>query len=285
MAPQFGMRGTLEQVPVRSISGGLVLVVVGWYLFIADTAADNDVIGGLVDLARGIREIPALTLDGSAYSSFWSYMFDSEGIGNILANTVDHSQLVLTSMFWAITISIGLGILVNRVRAVSGFVVGLSSILLTIPSLALFSIFISIPFVGIGDRGPIIALTLYSILPILRNTVTGLQEVDAAIVESAKGMGMSAFQRLMRVELPLAWPVVLTGIRIATLLNVGIAAIAVLVGGSGLGSYINDGLTRYPNTGSVERMWTGVVWTIALALAFDLAIGIIRKLTTPKGLR
>ena len=273
MASQFGVRGTLEQVPVRSISGGLVLLVVGWYLFVADTAADNDVVGGLVDLARGIREIPALTLDGSAYSSFWSYMFDSEGIGNILANTIDHSQLVLASMFWAITISIGLGILVNRVRAVSGFVV------------ALFSIFISIPFVGIGDRGPIIALTLYSILPILRNTVTGLQEVDTAVVESAKGMGMSAFQRLMRVELPLAWPVVLTGIRIATLLNVGIAAIAVLVGGSGLGSYINDGLTRYPNPGSVERMWTGVVWTIALALAFDLAIGIIRKLTTPKGLR
>lgn len=212
-------------------------------------------------------------------------MADDEGFDEILRTTVDHAQLVLASMFWAVLIAIGLGILVNRVRSLSGFVVGVSSILLTIPSLAAFAILISVSFIGIGDRGPIIALTAYSILPILRNTVTGLEGVDRAVVESAKGMGLAPFQRLVRVELPLAWPVILTGIRIATLLNVGIAAIAVLVGGSGLGAYINDGLTRYPNPGSVERMWVGVLWTIALALVFDLLFGIIRKLTTPKGLR
>ena len=123
-------------------------------------------------------------------------------------------------------------------------VLGVAAIFLTIPSLALFAIFV--PIVGIGDRGPLLALFMYSLLPIIRNTVTGLEEVDRAVVESAKGMGLSAVQRLVRVELPLAWPVILTGIRVATLLNTGIAAIAVLVGGSGLGTYIRDGLTRYP---------------------------------------
>jgi len=204
--------------------------VVGWYLFIADTAADNDVIGGISDLFSGIAELPALIFDTSAYSNFWSYMVDDEGIGNIFGNAVDHAQLVLASMFWAVLISVALGILINPVPSLSGFVVGTSSILLTIPSLALFAIFISIDFIGIGDRGPLIALTLYSILPILRNTVAGLEDVDRAVVESAKGMGLSAFQRLRKIELPLAWPIILTGIRVATLLNVGIAAIAVLVG-------------------------------------------------------
>lgn len=256
-----------------------------WYLFIADTAADNDVISGLRDLGSGIGELPALVSDGSAYSSFWTFVVDDEGLGTILWNTWDHAQLVGTSMFFAIIVSTLLGILVHRVKALAGIVVGISSILLTIPSLALFSIFIPVSWIGIGDRGPLIALGLYSVLPILRNTVTGLDEVDAAVVESAKGMGFSAFQRLRRIELPLAWPVILTGIRVATLLNVGIAAIAVLVGGSGLGTYINDGLTRYPNPGSVERMWTGVVFTVALALALDFGFAILRKFTTPSGLR
>lgn len=265
--------------------GVVCAAIVGWYLFIAETAADNDFIGGIGDLLSGFVELPELAFDGSGYSNFWTFMADDEGFGEILRTTVDHAQLVLASMLWAVVIAIGLGILVNRVRALSGFVIGVSSIMLTIPSLAAFAILISVSFIGIGDRGPIIALTAYSVMPILRNTITGLDGVDRAVVESAKGMGLSPFQRLVRVEMPLAWPVILTGIRIATLLNVGIAAIAVLVGGSGLGSYINDGLTRYPNPGSVERMWVGVLWTIALALVFDLLFGIIRKLTTPKGLR
>jgi osmoprotectant transport system permease protein len=267
------------------VFGWLVALAFVWYLFVPDTAADNDVIGGLSDLGRGIAELPSLVFDTSAYSSFWTYVVDDEGLGPILGNTWDHAQLVGTSMFFAIIISTGLGILVHRVKALSGIIVGLAAIMLTIPSLALFSIFIPVSWIGIGDRGPLIALCLYSILPILKNTVTGLEEVDAAIVESAKGMGFSTFQRLRRIELPLAWPVILTGIRVATLLNVGVAAIAVLVGGSGLGVYINDGLTRYPNPGSVERMWTGVLFTVGLALLLDFAFAIIRKFTTPSGLR
>src|SRR5690606_35863632 len=101
--------------------------------------------------------------------------------------------------------------------------------------------------------------------------------------EAAKGMGLGAWSRLARIELPLAWPVILTGIRVATLLNIGIAAIAPLVGGTGLGGYVRDGLQRYPEFTAVERMWTGVVFTVLLALVADALLGVLRRFTTSKG--
>jgi osmoprotectant transport system permease protein len=175
------------------------------------------------------------------------------------------------------------GIVIHRVRVLRPPALGLASVFLTLPSLALFAIFV--PVVGIGDRGPLIALFMYSLLPVIRNTVTGLEEVDQSIVESARGMGLSAVQRLLKIELPLAFPVILTGVRVATLLNTGIAAIAVLVGGSGLGVYIQEGLTRYPLPNSVEAMWIAVAFSVGLALVFDLAFAILRRLTTSKGLQ
>lgn len=277
--------GVRRPLPLRAVFGAVLAGGVLWWLFVADTAADNDVGAGIGDLFSGIGALPGLLTDTAGYRSLWNFMFEREGLGTILGRVVEHSQLVLTSMLFAVAISVVLGIVAHRVRVLAPAIVGVSSILLTIPSLALFAILISVDGIGIGDRGPLIALTLYSILPILRNTVTGLDDVDSAVVESAKGIGLSPVQRLVRIELPLAWPVILTGIRVATLLNIGIAAIAKLVGGSGLGTYINEGLTRYPQITSVERMWTGVVWTVVLALAFDLVFGLIRILTTPKGIR
>lgn len=276
---------TTRRAPTRAVFGALLAAAVVWYLFILDTAANNDVVEGFRTLGDGIVALPELVSDTSAYRSWWSYVTDQEGWREILATTLDHVQLVAMSMLFATLISIALGVLVHRQARLRGPVLGVASVLITIPSLALFAIFISIPGIGIGDRGPIIALVLYSILPILRNTITGLEGVDSAIIESARGMGLGARQRLLRVELPLAWPVILTGIRVATLLNIGIAAIAVLVGGTGLGVYINDGLQRFPNVTSVERMWTGVVLTILLALVADLAFTLLRRLTTSKGLR
>ncbi len=237
---------------------------------------------GLDTLWDGLWRIPSL-FDPDSFSSFWRYVTEREGWGEVFAVVFDHAQLVLTSMLAATVLGLALGIFIHRIPSARSAVLGVSSVFLTIPSLALFAIFI--PIVGIGDRGPLIALTMYSLLPILRNTVTGLEEVDRAVVESAKGMGLGAVQRLVRVEFPLAWPVVLTGIRVATLLNTGIAAIAVLVGGGGLGRYLSDGLTRYPLPNSTEAMWVGVVFTVALALAFDLAFTVLRKLTTSKGLQ
>ena len=280
-----GSGAVWARIPYRAIAGLVLLAAVVWYLFIFDTAANNDVAEGVDVLLSGLWNLPALVFDASAYTSWWDWMSDAEGFSAILERVVETVQLVAFSMAVAIAISVVLGIVVHRVKALRGPVIGVASIMLTIPSLALFAIFISVPSIGVGDRGPIIALTMYSILPILRNTVTGLEGVDRAVIESAKGMGLNARQRLLSVELPLAWPVVLTGIRVATLLNIGISAIAPLVGGTGLGRYINDGLQRFPDVTSVERMWTGVVFTIALALVADLFFTILRRLTTSKGLR
>ena len=180
-------------------------------------------------------------------------------------------------------ICIVLGVIAHRVAWLREPLLAVASVAITIPSLALFAIFI--PVVGIGNTPAIIALVIYSLMPILRNTITGLDGVDPAIVEAAKGVGLSGFQRLRIVELPLAWPVILTGVRISALLNTGIAAIAVLVGGNGLGIFINDGLNRYPLPTSVERTWTGIVFTVLLALLFDLAFSGINRLTTSKGIR
>ncbi len=274
-----------RRVPARGIAVALFLLLLGWWLFIADTAANNDLIEGFDVLFTGIGELPALVFNPDAYQSWWTWMSDAEGWSPIFERVVETVQLVAMSMAIAIVISVVLGILVHRVRVLRGLILGFASIMLTIPSLALFAIFISIPSIGIGDRGPIIALTMYSILPILRNTIIGLEDVDRAVIESAKGMGLNASQRLLKIELPLAWPIILTGIRVATLLNIGIAAIAPLVGGTGLGRYINDGLQRFPDVTSVERMWTGVVFTIALALVADLFFTLLRRFTTSKGLR
>lgn len=274
----------VRRAPARAVFGALLVAVVVWYLFVADTAADNDVAEGMRTLIDGVVALPELLADTTAYRNWWRYV-DQEGWGDIAGNALDHVQLVAMSMLVATGIAIVLGVLVHRRRNLRGPVLGIASVLITIPSLALFAIFISMPGIGIGDRGPIIALVMYSLLPILRNTVAGLESVDSAIIESARGMGLGPRQRLLRVELPLAWPVILTGIRVATLLNIGIAAIAPLVGGTGLGVYINDGLQRFPDVTSVERMWTGVLFTILLALVADLAFAVIRHLTTSEGLR
>jgi osmoprotectant transport system permease protein len=213
-------------------------------------------------------------------SSWWEFV--SERPEEIWELTLEHAYLVLSSLLVATAISVVLGVLAHRHRLLRAPFLGVAGVFLTIPSFALFALFI--PIVGLGNRPAQIALVMYSILPILRNTVTGLAGVDTAIVESAKGMGLSATQRLVRVELPMAWPVILAGIRVATLLATGIAAIATLVGGGGLGEYIKEGLTRYPLPSSVERIWVGTVFTVLLALVLDFVFSLVQRLTTSKGL-
>jgi osmoprotectant transport system permease protein len=201
----------------------------------------------------------------------------------ILDRTLEHAILVIGVMVAATVFSVVLGIAIQRRPTAKQLALGTASVLLTIPSLALFAIFI--PFVGIGDRPAQIAMFLYAILPILRNTVTGLDAVDPAIVESAKGMGMGQVQQLLRIRIPLAWPVIVTGIRISTQLVTGVAAIAVLVGGGGLGTFIQRGLTSLGNPFSIERVWTGTVFIILLALTLDLLLGFIGRRTTSPGIR
>lgn len=211
------------------------------------------------------------------------FEFMGDRADDILELTLQHGRYVLTVMIAAIITSVGIGILVRHRPVAREVALGIAAVFLTIPSLALFVLFI--PIVGLGFWPTFIALYMYALLPILRNTVTGLNEVSPAVLESAKGMGMSRTQRLWKVEMPLAWPVIIAGIRVSTLLTTGIAAIATLVAGGGLGDFIKNTVNRYPLPTSVESVWTGTVFTILLALAFDALIALIRRITTPAGIR
>jgi osmoprotectant transport system permease protein len=202
---------------------------------------------------------------------------------DIFVAFLQHARLVLIVVLAATVFSVALGIVVQRNATARAAALSIAGIFLTIPSLALFAVFI--PIVGIGNPPAMIALFLYSILPILRNTVTGLDEVDPAVVESARGMGMGSGQQLLRVKLPLAWPVIMAGIRVSSLLVVGIAAIAVLVGGDGLGVFIQGGLSRLGLPGSAESVWVGTVFTVLLGLLLDLVFALVQRLTTSPGLR
>lgn len=201
----------------------------------------------------------------------------------IVQRTVEHLGYVIATLITATVISLVVGIWVRHRPFYREVTLGISSVFLTLPSLALFVIFI--PLVGLGFMPGYIALTMYAILPILRNTVTGLNGVDPSVLESARGMGLSSGQRLWRIELPLAWPVIITGIRVSTLLTTGIAAIAVLVGGGGLGAFIQSGLRRLGLPTSFEAMWTGTIVIVVLALVLDAVFVLIRRATTSPGLR
>lgn len=201
----------------------------------------------------------------------------------IITATVEHAWYVIATLLTATAISVSVGIWVRHRPFPREITLGIASVFLTLPSLALFVIFI--PLTGLGFMPAYIALTMYAILPILRNTVTGLKGVSPAVLESARGMGLSNVQRLWKIELPLAWPVIVTGVRVSTLLTTGIAAIAVLVGGGGLGSFILSGLRRLGLPNSFESMWAGTILVIALALVLDAVFIFIRRITTSPGLR
>ncbi len=197
--------------------------------------------------------------------------------------TVEHLGLVIWSFLVGTVIAVSIGILVRNRPFWREVSLGTASVLLTLPSLGLFVMLI--PIVGIGFIPPFIGLTIYSLLPIMRNTVAGLNSVDPGVLESARGMGLSSRQRLWKIELPLAWPVIITGLRVSMLLISGIAAIATLVGGGGLGRFINSGLGRLGLPNSMESVWTGTLFIIIIALIFDSIFLIIRRATTSPGIR
>jgi osmoprotectant transport system permease protein len=202
---------------------------------------------------------------------------------DILEETLAHARIVLIVVALATVTSVLLGVFIQRRPVARAIVLALSGIVLTIPSLALFALFI--PVVGIGNPPAMLALYLYALMPILRNTVTGLDSVSPAVVESAKGMGMSSTQQLLRVRIPLAWPVIMAGVRVSSLMTVGIAAIAILVGGDGLGVFIQGGLTRLGLPNSENSVWIGVVFTVLLGLVLDAVFATFQRFTTSRGMR
>lgn len=192
----------------------------------------------------------------------------------ILQLTLEHLWLVGISMLLAIAVGVPLGILLSRRPGLNKPILGGANILETIPSLALFGFLLPAPWLGArADRLAITALALYALLPIIRNTYTGITGVDPAIREAARGMGMTDRQLLFQVELPLASGVILAGVRVATVLTVGIATIAAAIGAGGLGEFIFRGLAMVDN----QVILAGAIPAALMALIADLVLGLLER--------
>jgi osmoprotectant transport system permease protein len=194
----------------------------------------------------------------------------------------EHLMLVLISTSIAVSIGIPLGILLSRRPRLRAPVLGIANVMQTVPSLALFGFLIPLPYIGgIGARTAIVALVLYALLPVIRNTVTGILGVDNNVREAAVAMGMTDRQILWQVELPLAMSVILTGVRVAVVISVGVATIAAAVGAGGLGTYIFRGLRQYDN----RLILAGAVPAALMALAADFGLGLLEKRFDPDARR
>lgn len=198
---------------------------------------------------------------------------------DIVRATQQHILLSSIAIFWAIVISVPLGVLLTRYRRAAGVVLGVVSVFQTIPSLALLGFMIGI--FGIGPIPAVIALVIYALLPIVRNTYTGILDVDSALIEAGRGMGMTNGQILRMVELPLARPVIFAGIRTATVVTIGVATLAAFIGAGGLGDLIMRGIAMV-DTGIILA---GAIPAALLAILFDLLLAWLDWGVTPKGLR
>jgi osmoprotectant transport system permease protein len=192
---------------------------------------------------------------------------------------LEHVWLVGISTLLAVAIGLPLGILVTRRPSLRKPILGGANVMQTVPSLALFGLLMPVPWLGErADRLVILALTLYALLPIIRNTYAGITGVDPAVVEAGRGMGMTDLQLLFQVQLPLALGVIIAGVRVATVVSVGVATIAAAVGAGGLGEYIFRGLAMVNN----QLILAGAIPAAALALFADIALGFIERLLRPR---
>ncbi|WP_068985658.1 MULTISPECIES: osmoprotectant update ABC transporter permease/substrate-binding subunit OpuFB [Lysinibacillus] len=200
----------------------------------------------------------------------------SERKGQLLASLLEHIQISFIALFFAVVIAIPLGIYLTNKKKIAESIIGISAVLQTIPSLALLGLLI--PLFGIGKVPAIIALVVYALLPILRNTFTGINEVDPSLKEAAMAMGMNKRKRLVKVELPLAMPVIMAGIRTAMVLIVGTATLAALIGAGGLGDIILLGIDR----NNTALIILGAVPAAILALVFDFLLKKLESLSFRK---
>ena len=199
-------------------------------------------------------------------------------IDSLIELTLEHIELILIAVAFATAIGVPCGILLHRDARLRRWLLTITNIVQTIPALALFGFLIPIPLIGgIGKKTAIIALVLYALLPIMRNTLAGLQQVDPAVRESAIAMGMTNRQLLRLVELPLAVSTILAGIRVATVTTVGTATIAAAIGGGGLGVFIFRGIASVDNT----QLLAGAVPAALIALIADGGLGWIERRLSP----
>jgi osmoprotectant transport system permease protein len=211
----------------------------------------------------------------------WDYVVERREL--IAFQAFQHVSLVVQCVLLGSVLAVALAVLVYRSAAATALANGVSAVGLTIPAFALLGILLA-PF-GFGITPAVIAVTFYAALPVLRNAVVGLAGVDRSLVESARGIGMSRLAVLLRVELPLAWPVVLAGIRVSTQMVMGIAAIAAYVLGPGLGGLIFSGLSRLGGANALNSTLVGTIAIVLLALVLDLLLVLAGRLTTPRGIR
>lgn len=211
----------------------------------------------------------------------WNFVIDRWD--QIWLASWQHFSLVVQSLMLAVALSLILAFLVYNSPKLSALANGLSAVGLTIPSFALIGLLIT-PL-GFGVTPSVVVVTFFAILPILRNAIVGLSGVDNAIVESARGIGVSRTRTMLTIELPLAWPIILTGVRISAQMTMGIAAVTAYALGPGLGGFIFSGLSRLGGANSLEAVVVGVVGVIILAFLLDLLLIGVGRLTISRGIR
>ena len=209
--------------------------------------------------------------------NFWQFMVQNSD--QVLHLTLEHLWLVGVSTFLAAIVGIPLGILISRKPIWNKPVIGTANIIQTIPSLALFGFLLPAPWIGErADRLAILGLALYALLPLIRNTYVGIRNVDPAVIEAGRGMGMTNRQLLWQVELPLSLSVIIAGLRVALVLSIGIATIAAAIGAGGLGEFIFRGLAMVNNS----VILAGAVPAAVLAITADASLGWLEKRLSPR---
>lgn len=211
----------------------------------------------------------------------WEFISDRRT--DIAFNAYQHASLVLQSVLVATVLAVAIAVVVTKVPRLQGAANMISAIGLTIPSFALIGLLL--PLTSIGPTTSFLVVAFYAALPVLRNAVVGLQGVDATLLESAHGMGMGEVTTLLRVRLPLAWPVILAGVRVSTQMAMGIAAIAALALGPGLGTYIYTGLSQIGGANALNYALVGTIGVVIVALAADALLLLLGRLTISKGIR
>ncbi|MEY8846503.1 ABC transporter permease [Bacillus safensis] len=199
--------------------------------------------------------------------------------GELLTKMWEHLYISLIAVVLGILVAVPLGVVLTRMKRGAGFIIGIVNIFQTLPSLAILAFFI--PILGVGKIPAIVALFFYSVLPILRNTYAGVQGVNKNLLESGKGIGMTIWEQIRLVELPLAVPVIMAGVRTSTIYLIGWTTLAAFIGGGGLGDYILIGLQLY----QPEFIIAGAIPVTILAVIIDLSLMKLEKKVTPEGLK
>ncbi|KUI21117.1 ABC transporter permease [Mycobacterium lehmannii] len=213
--------------------------------------------------------------------ALWDYIWAHQA--QLAFDSYQHVSAVVQSVLIATIAGVVIGVLTYRNPVAANLATSTSSVIMTVPAFALLGLLI--PLFGLGVVPSITALVLYSLLPIVRNTIVGLTAVDPALTDAARGIGMSRLDTLARVELRLVWPSILSAMRISTQMSMGVLAIAAYVKGPGLGNLIFTGLARVGSPTAVPMALTGTLLIVILALALDAVLVLIGRLTTSKGIR